>query len=85
MTILPHARQAHFFPSKPHRRPTASRLAELRLRPASERRPRPTAALRASVDIAQAIRRAWRLGFPRHLPQRAMRRWCGAPLEERAP
>jgi hypothetical protein len=85
MTIRTHAWQAHFFPSKPHRSPTESRLADLRLRPVSDRRPRPTAALRASVETAQAIRRAWHLGFPRLLPQRAMRRRPGAPLEERAP
>ncbi len=85
MTIRTHAWQAHFFPSKPHRRPTESRLADPRLRPPSDRRPRPTAALRARIDTAQAIRRAWRLGFPRLLLQRAMRRSPGAPLEERTP
>lgn len=85
MTTSLHAWQAHFFPSKPHRSATNSRLATLRLQSPLDPRPRPTAALRIRIDTAQAIRRAWRLGFPRLLPQRQMRRWCGAPLEERAP
>lgn len=85
MTTTPHAWQAHFFPSKPPRSTTPSRLAALRRHAPLDSRPRPTAALRIRIDTAQAIRRAWRLGFPRLLPQREMRRWCGAPLEERAP
>jgi hypothetical protein len=85
MTIRTHAWQAHFFPTKPHRSPKESRLADARLRDPAETRPRPTAALRVRLGTARAIRQAWRLGSPRLLPQRAMRRWCGAPLEERAP
>ncbi len=85
MTTSLHAWQAHFFPSKPHRSSTVSRLAALRLHSPHDSRPRPTAALRIRIDTAQAIRRAWHLGFPRLLPQREMRRWCGASLEERAP
>lgn len=85
MTIRTHAWQAHFFPSKPQRSPTESRLADLRLRPPSDRGPRPTAVLRASLGTALAIRRAWRLGFPRLLPQRIVSRGCGASPEERAP
>jgi hypothetical protein len=84
MTTRTHAWQAHFFPAKPHRSPAASRLEAGRRAPADGRL-RPTAAFRARLDTARAIRRAWRLGLPRLLPQRAPRRGSSAPLEERAP